>query len=147
MILFHIWWPIRVVKRNVLHKRTTYHLFFAQTCGVSVLGQKPPDKKPSDKSHPTINPRYKIQKKKTEARFFFSIGGPQSERVSVNGIFCNNLFINPGGLIVGLLLSRWLLSGELFCRGLLTGYPRNYIKSIIFFLYNWLRSEIWLNLS
>ena len=68
--------------------------------GILNLGQKPHDKKPPNKSPPTISPRYK----KIGAGFFFRIGGPQSEQVSINGIFFNNLFNNPRGFIAGGLL-------------------------------------------
>ena len=51
------------------------------------------------------------------------------EQVSVDGIFCNNLFNNLRGLIVGGLLYGWFLSGGLFVGGflsrVLTGYLIN----------------------
>ena len=98
------WWELTRVRFNV-HLRTS-----RKRVQLLVQGQNPSDKKTPDKSHPdkrppTISSQYKSAKKNPkESRgwnFFFRIGGPQTEQVSVNGIFLNNLFNNIRGLIVG----------------------------------------------
>ena len=81
-----------------------------------VIGQKPPDKRPPDKSLPKISPRYKSPKKPGAGYLFLGLVDPSRNRLASTAYFA----------IIFSIILRGLLSGAFvrvaYCGKFFAGY-------------------------